>query len=219
MGSSDRRTLTAEQEAYILEHINDRPRTAVARAAGVSVSSLYRIVRLHGGEMLYGRTRRNPAHVEAVQRYYPEMTGREIELSFGVPCRRADKIARELGVRHTPETLERIRRENAARLAVNSRKVDQSAKSRKWKATRRLDQWRVWEGKPQMTGFRFSEIPVRTYKARYYLVMRYGYLLSEDPCTLLYDGHTLRRPHGMRPHIGTEEYYTRKYRLTFAPAD
>lgn len=41
--------VTPQQRAYILAHLNDRPRTAVARAAGVSTATLYRIVRQAGG--------------------------------------------------------------------------------------------------------------------------------------------------------------------------
>jgi len=34
------KTITKEQENYILSHLNDRPRTKVARDAGVSVKCL-----------------------------------------------------------------------------------------------------------------------------------------------------------------------------------
>ena len=38
--------LTEEQKSYIVEHINDRPRTAVAKTAGVSMTMLYWVVRM-----------------------------------------------------------------------------------------------------------------------------------------------------------------------------
>lgn len=102
--------ITAEQKDYIVAHINDRPRTAVAKAAGVSMTMLYRLVRTHGGEMRHDLSRRNPQHVEIVKKYYPTMTGSEIEAKFGILKKRADKIANELGIKHTPETQERIRK-------------------------------------------------------------------------------------------------------------
>lgn len=37
-----------EKIDYVIAHINDRPRTKVARHVGISMSSLYRIVREHG---------------------------------------------------------------------------------------------------------------------------------------------------------------------------
>ena len=52
--------VTPQQRAYILAHLNDRPRTAVARAAGVSTATLYRIVRQAGGELLHERATRRP---------------------------------------------------------------------------------------------------------------------------------------------------------------
>lgn len=76
--------ITKEQRKYIVAHINDRPRTAVARAAGVSLSAVYRIVHEQGGIMQYERTRRNPYHVELVKKYYPTMTGSEMQTKFGI---------------------------------------------------------------------------------------------------------------------------------------
>lgn len=75
--------LTQRQVDYIKAHMNDRPRTKVARDAGVSMTTLYRIVREAGGEMRYDRARRNPAHVETVRRCYPVMTTREIADKYG----------------------------------------------------------------------------------------------------------------------------------------
>lgn len=43
--------ITQQQVDYIRAHANDRPRVKVARDAGVSVSTLYRIVHEAGGEM------------------------------------------------------------------------------------------------------------------------------------------------------------------------
>ena len=43
--------LTQQQVDYIRAHVNDRPRVKVARDAGVSLSTVYRIVREAGGEM------------------------------------------------------------------------------------------------------------------------------------------------------------------------
>ena len=56
--------ITQQQADYIRAHANDRPRVKVARDAGVSVSTLYRIVHEAGGEMRYEHTRRNAAHGE-----------------------------------------------------------------------------------------------------------------------------------------------------------
>ena len=59
--------------AYIRQHLNDRPRTAVAEHLGISMSTLYRYVRKFKGDRLMHRARRNPEwggnRAEALCRY------------------------------------------------------------------------------------------------------------------------------------------------------
>lgn len=59
--------LTQEKIDYVIAHINDRPRAKVARHVGISMSSLYRIVREHGGELRYDLMRSNPEYIELVK--------------------------------------------------------------------------------------------------------------------------------------------------------
>ena len=119
--------ITQQQVDYIRAHVNDRPRTKVARDAGVSMCTLYRIVREAGGEMLYERMRRNPEHVEIVRRCYPVMTTREIADRYGINYGRINKIAAELGVRHGGEVLERLERERNERINASRSKIDYAA--------------------------------------------------------------------------------------------
>lgn len=208
-------SLTSAQRAYILAHLNDRPRMEVARKAGVSVATVYRLVRENGGEMLENRNRRNPEWVRIVREYYPTMAGHEIERRFGISPNRANKIAQDLGLKHAPETEARLQHEKAERLRTNRAKIDQKAKVAKWKARRRLDQFRVWQGIPQRTNFRFPSMTARAYKAKHYLMRTYGYLACEDePYTLFYDSETKRRSYDGRKN-GTESYYAQKYHLKF----
>lgn len=213
------KSLTSSQRSYILAHLNERPRTEVARKAGVSVSAVYRLVRDNGGELLRDRARRNPEWVAIVRKRYPTMAGHEIERRFGITPNRANKIAHDLGIKHTPETEARLLREARSRLRANLGRVDQRKKAARWKRRRQLDQWRVWEGKPQNTGFRFATMTRRAYKAKHYLLRKYGYIAVEnEPYTLLYDSATRRRPHDGRKN-GTERYYTEKYHLQFRPEE
>lgn len=62
--------ITHEQMRYVIEHINDRPRTKVAEGAGISLSAVYRIARKHGGDMLYERARRSPRVVVIYKKWY-----------------------------------------------------------------------------------------------------------------------------------------------------
>jgi len=207
--------LTNEQRAYIVAHLNDRPRTDVARAAGVSMAVVYRIVRECGGEMLYNRSQRNPEWERIVRKYYPTMAGHEIERQFGITPNRANKIAQDLGLTHNPETQAKLQAEARDRLMKGRINIDQERKAKRWKATRRLDQFRVWEGKPQQTAFIFSRMTKRAYKAKHYLIRKYRYKAdAADPYTLLYDNTTSRRPLS-GGKWGTEEYYAAKYKLQF----
>lgn len=198
--------ITEEQKSYIVEHINDRPRTAVAKAAGVSMTMLYRIVRTHGGEMRHDLSRRNPQHVEIVKKYYPTMTGSEIEAKFAIQKNRADKIAHELGIKHTPETIERIRQEKKDRWKGLLNTLDRKAIARKLSTRYKMEYYRKWEGKPQKTKLRLRETSYRIYKAKWHLATRYGYIETTDAYTLMYDKNTRRM---------NEQYYTEKYGLKF----
>lgn len=198
--------LTQEKRDYIIAHINDRPRAAVARAAGVSLSAVYRIVHEQGGIMQYERTRRNPYHVELVRKYYPTMTGSEIQTRFGILKGRAEKIANELGIKHTPETQERIRQKFRDNLANNIHKIDFRELGRKTSIRYKMEYYRKWEGKPQKTKLRLAETSYKVYKAKWNLIKRHGYIETTDAYTLMYDKDTQRM---------NEKYYTEKYGLKF----
>lgn len=198
--------LTEEQKSYIVAHINDRPRTAVAKAAGVSMTMLYRVVRMYGGDMAYERTRRNPQHVEIVKKYYPTMTGSEIEAKFGILKGRAAKIANELGIKHTPETQERIRQKIQDNITNNRHKIDFKELGHKRSVRYKMEYYRKWEGKPQKTKLKLAKTSQKTYKAKYNLINRYGYIETTDAYTLMYDRNT---------HRMNEQYYAGKYKLRF----
>lgn len=211
--------ITPGQRAYILEHLNDRPRMEVARKAGVSVSTVYRLVRENGGGMDYTRDRRNPEWERIVRENYASMSGHEIERRFGITRGRANRIARDLGLRHTAETWLEIRRMCQENLAGGRRNVDWKKAARKTRAKRRLDEMRMWEGKPRLTKLRLRVITTAACRAKCQLRVKYGYHYCEgEPYTLLYDGGT-RRPDGASPRRKPESYFEQKYGLRFCEAD
>ncbi len=113
--------ITQQQADYIRAHVNDRPRVKVARDAGVSLDTVYRIVREAGGEMRYEHTRRNPEHVEIVRRCYPVMTTREIADRYGINYGRINKIAAELGVMSGLRPLTKFRMKAMQRKAYQAK--------------------------------------------------------------------------------------------------
>lgn len=200
--------ITQAQVDYIRAHINDRPRTKVARDAGVSMCTLYRIVHEAGGELRHDLSRRNPEHVEIVRRCYPVMTTREIADRYGIRYNRINKIASELGVSHGSEVKERMRRENAERVKASRAKIDEAVKAAKWKRKRRYDELRVMSGLRPLTKFRMKAIQRKAYTAKWGLCRRRGYMEADgDPYLLLYDGSTRRTKN--------ESYLTKKYGLKF----
>lgn len=204
--------LTEEQKAYIVAHINDRPRMAVAKAAGCHVSTVYGIVRKYGGDLRYDLSRRNSEWERIVRENYATMSGHEIERKFGMTVNRANKIARRLGLKHSAETEARLLRERILTLAKTRGNADIKARARKWVARRRLDEMRMWEGRPRLTRFRLRTINIKAYRAKWHLMKFYGYYACDgEPYTLLYDSGTRRR-------LGTrcdEAYYSSKYKLKF----
>ena len=199
--------ITQQQVDYIRAHANDRPRVKVARDAGVSVSTLYRIVHEAGGEMRYEHTRRNPEHVEIVRRCHPVMTTREIADKYGINYGRINKIARELGVRHGPEVIERMNGERAERLNAAHSGIDYAAAAAKRKRRKHYDELRVMSGLKPLTKLRLKAMPTKAYKAKWHLCRRYGYTEAVgEPYLLFYDASTQRM---------NESYYTEKYGLKF----
>lgn len=212
--------ITPEQRQYIIEHLNDRPRTEVARAAGVDISTVYRLVREYGGDLRYDLSRRNPWYVEIVKKHYADMAGNEIDRMYGVGKGRANKIAAKLGLTHSPETWERINRKIEKNRKLSQTKENRMKAARTWKISFRIDERRVWEGKSQFTKLKVAQISHRAYKRKWHLIRYYGYIESEEPYTLLYDKNTQRRigeRRGGGKRYYNEEYFSNNFGLIFKP--
>lgn len=195
----------------MLAHINDRPRVRVAEAAGICMSTVYRIMRENGGELRHDLSRRNSEHWEIVRRCYPAMTTREIADKYGILYGRVNKIARELGVRHSPEVRERMRAENAERVRASRSKIDFAASAAKRKRKRRYDELRIMSGLPQRTRFKFAKLTTQGRQTVWRMVKKRNYFqMDGEPRTLYYDGDTRR--------VYTEARLAKKYGLHFVAA-
>lgn len=203
--------ITQAQVDYVLAHINDRPRTDVAKAAGLGMSTVYRIVRENGGELRHDLSTKHEGIEDTVRRYYPTMTAAEISARFGYSKTRINTWAKRLGVRHSAETDERIKVENMLRLVEAKKHIDYKAMGERWKRKRRMDELRVLSGLPQRTRFKLKSINSKAYQAKWYLEHRYGYFGVEgEAYALFYDKETRR--------CRQEGYYSRKYGLRFIKA-
>ena len=204
--------ITQAQVDYVLAHINDRPRRKVAEAAGICMSTMYRIVREHGGELRYDLSTRHEGIEDTVRAYYPTMTAPEICARFGYSKTRVNTWAKRLGVRHTPETEQRIKTESMARLAEARAQMDYKAAHDKWKRKRRYDELRVMSGLPQRTRFKFAALSTQGRQTVWRMVRKHNYFqMDGEPRTLYYDGETRR--------VRTEARLAKKYGLHFVAAE
>ena len=205
--------ITEEQYDYILAHINDRPRRKVAEAAGISMSTMYHIVREHGGELRYDLSTKHEGIEDAVRTYYPTMAAAEISERFGFSRPRITAWARKLGVKHDEECNERIRKLCITKLSSGRDKIDYKAAHKEWEKKRKYDEIRRMSGMRQVTGFRFSKYTTQQQRQTIWrMVNKRNYFQVEDePYTLYYDEETNRTPF--------EDRLAKRHRLKFLPAD
>ena len=204
--------ITQQQVDYIRAHANDRPRVKVARDAGVSLGTLYRIVRENGGELRHDLSTKREGIEDTVRAYYPTMTAPEICARFGYSKTRVNMWARRLGVRHSAETEERIRQENMARLAEAKKHIDYKAMGERLKRKRRYDELRVLSGLPQRTRLKFAILSTQCRQTVWRMVRKHNYFqMDGEPRTLYYDGDTRR--------VYTEARLAKKYGLHFVAAE
>lgn len=197
--------ITKEQYDYILAHINDRPRRDVARKAGVSVDSVYRIARKMGADMLPN----NLNFKEGVMRLYPRMTSREVAMELGCSTATVRGWASRLGLQHDPDVLDRIRELSIASLSKSWSGDGMIARRNRFMLTRRMDELRIMGGMPQRTRLKFRKMPRRVYHTIWKMERR-GYLRDElDPYVLYWDVDTER--------TSKEEYISVKHGIKFLP--
>ena len=201
--------ISERQKAYILAHINDRPRTRLAKEICVSLTSLYRLVHENGGEIDHTMSTADMKAVEIIKTEFPHKSMQEIADAHGFSKSLVYRWAKKLNLSHTEEAQrridEKVRTAMLGRCPVDSYAVGMEKRRRK----RKMDVLRVMSGMPQQTGYRIRILPVRTQKAIWALCKR-GYIkTSKNSVKILYDIDTQRTPN--------EQLYTRKYGIQFMP--
>ncbi len=199
--------ITREQMDFIRLHLNDRPRSKYIAMSGVSRRTFYRAVRELNGELRHELAVARPGIKECVVRYFPTMSANEIHERFGYAKTPILRWAERLGVKSSPEKIERLRDKNRMVLQEGRKTIDRAARAAKWKARRRLDEYRAWQGLPRKTKFRLKTMPYRSWRAKWYLCKAYGYRMAENPYVLEVTDGTRR--------CGNEAYFEKRYKLTF----
>lgn len=207
------RKISQQSIDYIAAHIKDYPRYKVAKAAGVSLSKMYDVIRQLGGNIQRMPSKEETLSLEqAVRRLYPTMTASEIASKMGCGKNRVLKVAKRLGVKHSEETNERILRENVRRMVKGQDTECYAKRAAKYKRKRKADIVRVMSGMKQETRMKLRLAPKKMWLAMNRLIRKYKYFRVEgEPYTLYYDSMTTR--HKM------ERKYTDSYGISFLPYD
>lgn len=198
---------------YIRQNIDTSSRRALARQLGLSRYKFYKLLRQHNIEY-ENRFKYHKTHYEElVVKYYPNMSGYEIAKKFGVSATSVFRWARKLGVKHTPQTIKRLKDKciDSASYACNAQARKKATETMRRK--RRADILRLMSGLPQETNLKISFVPKRTMKCICRLKSKYNYFQDVKvggDYTLYYDSDTTRSPR--------EDYYVRRYRLAFVQA-
>ena len=203
------RRLTKEQIDYIKVHINDYPRKEVAKAAGVTLHTLYKYITILGGTKIDNKLSKET--ISQISVMYQTMTAREISEVLNIPQSTILGQVSKLGLKHNVETINRIRKERNKSLRNYWNKEKYANKGRKLYMQYKMDELRVLSGKPQETRLRIRKLSPKALNAKMYLRKSYNYFYSKgEPFILCYDSETKRHP--------KEEYYTRKFGFKFVCA-
>lgn len=138
---------------------------------------------------------------------YPTHSVREIADFIGCNDSHLYKLAKELGLHHTKETLHRIKEKQMANLirAYDKDVVEKRVKTRK--KIIRMERLRVMSGESQRTRLKVLKMPSKAYHAKHNLIARHGYFAFEgENYTIGYDKNTRRID---------EERYKEKYGFKF----
>lgn len=202
--------ITSEQRQYIIEHTDQYPREKLAKDAGVSHYTLYRVLRELGATNPHNPIRSLRCK-EAVEKLWATHSGKEISELTGFSVSFITQWKNKLKLEHDEETKKRIRNKitvAAQSARANGNSHEKAAKT--WKRRRKAAELLFLSGLPTGTKFKFRKYPAKVYKAIHNLTSKYDYFLGEDLYTVYYDEQTKRTP--------MEHLYTKRYKLKFEQA-
>lgn len=202
------RNLEKWQLDYIREHINDFPRKDVAKMAGVKVATLYKYIKMFGGEK---KPLITDFQKDEIARLYPKMSAKEISDKIGVSVSSVIWQAKKQNLSHNDETQRRININRASSLRRYWDKDKYAEKGRRQHRMHKTEQVRIMSGIPQVTKLRIRKLSPKALNAKMYLRKKYNYFYSSgEPFVLCYDGETRRAKR--------ENYYAEKFGFSFVNA-
>lgn len=186
-------------------------RAEIARRFGICVSSVQNVLSARG---MATQRRPDPEIDRRITELYPDYSATEIAEMIGDNAVYIDHRAALLGLRHTPAARERFKQKRRACQREKMKRPEVRANmSAKRKRVLKAEMHRLLGGEKQRTRYKINLLPRRLCDCIKRLRNKHGYITVLNSCTVYYDEQTDRR-------IGTrctEEYYTRKYGITFRP--
>ena len=196
--------ITDEQKTYIKEHPYESPYN-MAKSFGCAVQTVYWwLHRLHGDSFKDARKEQREKIRQAVRKLYPDYSSSEISKMLKITKSCVTSIAKSLGVTHTQETEERLKRK-CAQAIVRPEII--AKRSESLKKTLRLDRYRSANGIKQKTRRKFKTVPSRCLCARNYLCNKYNYFYDKDYgelLTIFYDSETKMLREEQQKHYETK---------------
>ena len=185
------RRLTQKTKEYIRAHLDEQPRTQMAKKLGIKVSTLYKYIHLYGGSI---KTQEQFNDLRAkIIAMFPTMTAREIAKELGVTISQVQCQATKLGLKHDKATAARINSERNSVLR-NYWNADKYAKhGKRLHLLRKRDELLVMSGMQQNTKLHIRKLSAKALNAKMYLRKRYNYFYSKgEPLVLCFDKETRR---------------------------
>lgn len=203
-----------EKESVISLHRKGVSHAEIARRLCIGSVSVSRILR-NSGETLGTFAKSDPEIDRRVAELYPDHSQREIAELLGLGISRPGKIARRLGLTHSPETEERLKvKQMEKRMMAHTPEVWERAIS-KCRRKRRMEMRRLLGGEKQQTRYRLSIMPKKQRACLQRLARKFGYIYTLNSYVVCYDEQTDRRLN----MLYDEDYYARKYGVRFMPIE
>lgn len=204
-----RSEITQEQKNYIKTHLDEYPRSEMAKKLGITTHCLYKYINIYGGKVK--KYDKYDILREKIKKMYPTMTAKEIAVELNMSTSSIQYQATKLGLTHNKETQERLdkQRNTLLRKSWNAEKYAKAGK--RMHLLYKREELLVLSGLAQHTKLHIRQLYPKALNAKMYLRKNYNYFYSKgEPFVLCYDKETRRHP--------KEQYYSEKFGFEFVEA-
>lgn len=210
------RMVTREKaDEVIARYASGQSKRSIARALGISDSTVGRIVNKHehGIPQSYGKYEEAVRKREYIRSRWCVLPAAEIAADLGCDESLVYKVAWKLGLEYPKDWVESRRKISLGNLVGSHSKEACAKRGRTYSETYRKEKMRVKYGLEQRTRLKIPSISKKAYNARKNLEYNFNYFPIEgDEYALGYDSETRRIVD--KPKYN-EEYYSKKYGLKF----